>query len=208
MAAIALKNRIQDFVSFRKELAKGGDAMNKSATGAKAFGKALKGIGISLAITALIELTKALYDYASGAARARREAELFNKAISKGAEKAQAEVDAVQSGIESQIQNLRILRSDRKISAKEFQKQQREIYAKAEQAVSKQIENRERAKKATEKLLKEETKRFELAKKEIAEKGPIGGLELSLAQGVYEQVKNRLAEIKAAAKGYNAELEV
>ena len=208
MKALQLYDSIKNFRKFGSAVSDTAGNMTKAQASAKAFGKALKGIGFSLAITALIELTKALYDYASGAARARREAELFNKAISKGAEKAQAEVDAVQSGIESQIQNLRILRSDRKISAKEFEKRQREIYAKAEQAVSKQIKNRERAKKATEELLKEETKRFELAKKELAEKGPIGGLELSMAQGVYEQVKNRLAEIKAAAKGYNAELEV
>ena len=208
MKALQLYDSIKNFKTWGGTIKKAGASLTEAQKSAKAFGTALKGIGISLAITALIELTRALYDYASGAARARREAELFNKSISKGAEKAQSEVDAVQNNIESQIQNLRILRSERKISASEFEKQQREIYAKAEQAVSKQIKNRERAKKATEELLKEETKRFELAKKELAEKGPIGGLELSMAQGVYEQVKNRLAEIKAAAKGYGAELEV
>jgi len=54
--------------------------MKGAATKTKNFGKALKGIGLSIAITALIELAVAFYDIASGAAEARRQQDLFNDA--------------------------------------------------------------------------------------------------------------------------------
>ena len=199
MAAIALKNRIQDFMNFRKELAKGGDAMNKSATGAKAFGKALKGIGFSVAITLLVELVKGLYDFASGAARARREAEAFNKAISKGAERGAADLEIINNKITEQVNILREQLSKREITQLEFEQKSQALTKKGTELVGKRINSLYKTRSAIDEQIKSQRAYVKVLSQRY---------NLTYDEQVRLQTeRNELAKLRSSYKFINSEIE-
>ena len=199
MAAIALKNRIQDFMNFRKELAKGGDAMNKSATGAKAFGTALKGIGFSVAITLLVELVKGLYDFASGAARARREAEAFNKAISRGAERGAADLEIINNKITEQVNILREKLSKGQITQLEFEQKSQALTKKGTELVGKRINSLYKTRSAIDEQIKSQRAYV----KTLSER-----YNLTLDEQVrLQSERNELAKLRSSYKFINAEIE-
>ena len=206
MAAINLKNRIQNFISFRKEIAKGGEAMTSSATGAKAFGKALKGIGFSVAITLLVELVKGLYDFASGAARARREAELFNNAISRGAERGTKALEMVNNKIEEQINLLREQLSKREISQDEFERKSQALTKQGTKIIQDRINTTYKSRKAVADQIKTQRELVKTLEDNynIALDMGIGGGRLMVQM---QEEKNRLAELRSAYKDYNSEIE-
>ena len=206
MAAINLKNRIQNFISFRKELAKGGEALNKSATGAKAFGKALKGIGFSVAITLLVELVKGLYDFASGAARARREAELFNNAISRGAERGTKALEMVNNKIEEQINLLREQLSRGQISQDEFERKSQALTKQGTKIIDDRIKTTYKSRKAVADQIKTQRELVKTLRDNynIALDMGIGGGRLMVQM---QEEENKLAELRGAYKNYNSEIE-
>ena len=98
--ALKLKDKIKDQREFNKSLKNGAASAGKASKSIKAFGNALKSVGFALAVTVVLELAMALFDVASGAAAARKQAELLAKAndnaaknISKVTEKAKKHYD-------------------------------------------------------------------------------------------------------------------
>jgi hypothetical protein len=89
MLALKLKEQIANFKELGKSAEGAGEGLTKGATSAKAFGTALKGIGISLAIGLLLELAAAFADVVFFADAARKEAEKFRDQNDK------AEKDAI-----------------------------------------------------------------------------------------------------------------
>ena len=89
--ALKLKEQYSQWVANKKAIAESGEALKDGASGAKAFGTALKSIGISIAIDLALELAMAFYDVASGARAARIQMEMLQKAN----EKAEKNVSAV-----------------------------------------------------------------------------------------------------------------
>ena len=86
MLALKLKDRISDFISFRKSVKASGDGAIKATSSVKAFGQALKSVGFALAITFIIEMTREFVRLTSGMAQATIQAEEFAKATEKAGE--------------------------------------------------------------------------------------------------------------------------
>lgn len=129
MFALKMRDRIKEFVDFNKSLQDGAGGLSKATPTVKAFGAALKGIGLSVAITLLIELGQAIWDYASGAAEARRQQELFNAAI-EDANKVLEDLRAQYSKeFQDKINGINRERSLRNISEAEAVKQRKQAIA-------------------------------------------------------------------------------
>jgi len=90
-AALKLKENYSLWQQNKKAIAESGEALKEGASSAKAFGSAMKAIGISIAIELALELATAFYDVASGAYAARIQMEMLQKAN----EKAEKNVSAV-----------------------------------------------------------------------------------------------------------------
>jgi len=71
MMALKMKDRIDEWVKYKKSVKESSDALNEGQKGAKAFGGALKAIGFSVAIELAIALASKIWDIASGAEQAR-----------------------------------------------------------------------------------------------------------------------------------------
>lgn len=84
MLALKMADRVKEWKEAGGSLTNLTKGLEGASKAAKAFGAALKGIGLSIAITLLAEVAAAFYDYASGAAAARRQQDLFNKAVEEG----------------------------------------------------------------------------------------------------------------------------
>ena len=119
MFSLKMSDRVKEWKAYRSEVKKGGDAMKGATTKTKAFGKALKGIGLGLAITALIEMAIAFYDIASGAAEARRQQDLFNKSTEVSTDLGKKFNKIVDDTIKKKRQELDLLVAKGEISQKE-----------------------------------------------------------------------------------------
>jgi hypothetical protein len=138
--SLKLAEQIKNFRKFGDSAGTAAENMTKAQSSAKAFGTALKGIGFSVAITLLFELTKGLYDFASGAGRARFQAQLFNEAISKGSERATAGLQKVNNKIDEQINLLRERLSKGEISQLEFEQKSQALTQKGTEIIQKRID--------------------------------------------------------------------
>lgn len=81
--------------------AKATDDASKSS---KKFGKALKGIGVVLAITALIELAKAFFDVASGARQATFDAKQLDIALGKVNDSVEKDISSRQKQLDQALE--------------------------------------------------------------------------------------------------------
>lgn len=79
MFAIKMAERFKEWRAFNAEVKKTGGSAKSATSGIKNFGQALKGAGIALAVSALIELGAAFIDAASGAKLFREELEEYRK---------------------------------------------------------------------------------------------------------------------------------
>ena len=151
MAAINLKNRIQNFISLRKELQKSGEAMTKGASSARKFGQSLKAIGWTLAISMAIELANGFLKIANGALRAERELEKINRMRAAGAEGAQKQIEELNKKTQDRLDKLRQDRELGKITEKEFLEGQKKIRADQEATLKSYIRTVESRKLARQK---------------------------------------------------------
>ena len=132
MFALKMNDRVKEWVSFRKEVKKGGTAMSSASKNAKGFGKALKGIGLALALTALIELAVAFYDIASGAAEARRQQDLFNEATKTASDFGEHFNNQSEERIKLKTKELQLLVAEGKLTQKQMDLQLRDLQLKKE----------------------------------------------------------------------------
>jgi hypothetical protein len=163
LAALKLRDRVKDQIAYNKSLKQGGKDAVKATTGVKAFGAALKSIGLALVITLVLELAVAWLKVASGAQQAAKFTKVYQAAQKTGNEQAEAKVEKVNSKLEKQIQNIKVLASEQKKLAK-TEAERRKIDEKAEEDIKDLT-------KAKEKGLKADVDRVKTAKiaaKEIA----------------------------------------
>lgn len=78
--AIKIQQQAKDWIRYNKALKDNVKGIKSATAGAKAFGKALKGIGLGLAITLLVDVAARLWDVFSGAKAAREELARFERA--------------------------------------------------------------------------------------------------------------------------------
>ena len=110
-----------------KDLVKGFFNLKKSADGAAKssgkMGKTLKAIGWAALIGLAIELALAFYDIASGAARARFEAELLEKAQARLGGITTKNIDAINKSLDDRLKIIQQQRELNNITAKEAKEQ-------------------------------------------------------------------------------------
>ena len=163
LMALKMRDKIIEFRDFQKAVKSGAQTAQNASAGIKAFGQALKGIGLSFAIGLLVEFAQAFWDVASGAKRARIEAELFAKATAVGAEKAQTFIDQQNTALDDQLNKIRILRSEGKISETEALKRQKKAIDQTKQSFDLGIKDA----KTKKKNLYEEIQNQKLLVKEL-----------------------------------------
>ena len=95
MLALKMRDRVKEFKAAGGSLKNMGRGLKNATEGAKKFGKALKGIGFSIAITALFELASALYDIISGATRAEEKMRLLNATLENAEKAANENLDRI-----------------------------------------------------------------------------------------------------------------
>lgn len=116
MFALKMKDKISDFIEFNKGIEGSAKALKGSVASAKAFGAALKGIGLSVAISLLIEMATAMYDIASGAREAKFRVDQLNEATARGAQSATKVITDFNAAYKKRIDNIREDLSLRKIT--------------------------------------------------------------------------------------------
>jgi TP901 family phage tail tape measure protein len=139
MRGLQLAENIKNLKLLRKNVSDLGEGLQGAKASAKAFGAALKGIGLSIAITAVVEFAKALYDVASGAQLARFQTELFNQSVAKGTEKATAEIDKLKNKQQDLINSWRLAVSRGEMSQAEFEARVLKTNQKLAKATGEQI---------------------------------------------------------------------
>lgn len=139
--ALNLKENYSDWQANRKAIKETGDALKEGSDGAKGFGSALKGIGLSVAITVLFEVGIALYDIASGARQAREDLAMLEKQVDISTKRAEKNVGTIQKDLDKKIQSYNLELKKQGITGIQFQKMSAD-FAKRETESSKiRIEN-------------------------------------------------------------------
>jgi len=108
---------LKKVVSGFKEMTKGGKG---AISGLKNIGKALKGIGFSVAIELVLEMASAFWDMASGAAQAREDLARLDKQIEIGNEKAISRIESIEKRRKKVIDDARLALSKEEITQKQF----------------------------------------------------------------------------------------
>lgn len=124
LAALKLQEKIKDQIAYNKSIKQGGEGALKATKGVKAFGAALKGIGLSIIITLVIELATAWLKVASGAQQAAKWSKIYGDAQKKGSKLAQARIDKVNKRIKEQVQLIQLQASEAKKAARTEQERQ------------------------------------------------------------------------------------
>ena len=124
-----------------KEIGKGAKG---SVAGIQGMSKALKGIGLGIAITLLLELAKAFYDIASGASEARRQQDLFNDQTKKSTDLAATFIKNSDVQIKARREELEILVATGKMSQKNMDIEMKSLQVKKADLALKVVENSEK----------------------------------------------------------------
>lgn len=130
--------------------------LKSGGSAAKAFGRSMKSIGFAGLIAAAIELAKAFYDIASGAARARFETDLFNRAQEQIGSKEVEQTKKINSSLQEKLKLIRRERELNNITAKEAKRQREEAIKGAKSQLTTQrdrIEDRIKQEKKMQKAI-------------------------------------------------------
>lgn len=125
MASLKMLERINEWKEAGGSLKNMTSNLSGASSGAKKFGQALKGIGLSVAISLLIEAGQAIWYYQSGAARAAEVQDLFNKAVARGNKALEQYNKDIDKGFQDKINKINEERSLNKISEAEAIKQRK-----------------------------------------------------------------------------------
>jgi hypothetical protein len=195
MAALKLKEQVANFKKFGGAAKNAGEGLNEGAKSAKNFGRALKGIGLGLAIGLILELAQGMWDVVSGAQAARTAIERLRKSVKKGDEFATARIENRQALLVKALAEEQRLLDQGKQTTEEF------------------LAEKERLIKATEDQIKADIKSIRIRKdgelemlrllKPIKEGGRVrrskGEQELLESMGLADPKKlaGRVAQLKA-----------
>ena len=136
-----LKESYQNWQANKRAIKETGDALQGSSEGAKGFGNALKSIGLSVAITVLFEVGKALYDIASGAKQAREDLALLEKQVDISTKRADKNVGTIQKDLDLKIKEYNLRLKKQGITGIEFQKMSADFAKKETENAKNQVEN-------------------------------------------------------------------
>jgi TP901 family phage tail tape measure protein len=140
-ATLKLKESYSDWQANKNAIKETGSALKEGADGAKGFGNALKGIGLSVAITVLFEVGKAIYDIASGAKQAREELAMLEKQVDISTKRVDKNIGEIQKRNEKNISDYNFRLKDAGVKGIEFQKKSAEFALKQNQQSAKEIQN-------------------------------------------------------------------
>ena len=113
MFALKMRQRAIEWRDYNKALKDGEKGLKGATKSAKAFGSALKGIGLSVAITLVLELASAWWDVATGAANAAKFQKLAAAAANKGNEQATKKVNNLLEIEKERINKIRQMKISR-----------------------------------------------------------------------------------------------
>lgn len=139
--ALNLKESYQNWQANKQAIKETGDALKTGSEGAKGFGNALKSIGLSVAITVLIEVGMALYDIASGARKAREDLALLEKQVDISTKRADKNVGTIQKDLDTKIKEYNLRLKKQGITGIEFQKLSADFAKKETENAKSQISN-------------------------------------------------------------------
>jgi TP901 family phage tail tape measure protein len=132
MGGIRLVDRIKEWSSWRKEVAKGAESVGEASEGSKRFGQALKGAITTAVIALVMELAVAWLKVASGAKQAKEFVDAYNESASKQGDKAQANIDKINKQAQKEIDAIRL----RKLGAEEEARLINDVNKRREQQLS------------------------------------------------------------------------
>ena len=138
---LKLKESYNDWQANKNAIKETGSALKEGSEGAKGFGNALKGIGLSIAITVLFEVGKALYDIASGARKAREDLALLEKQVDISTKRADKNVGTIQQNLDKKIKDYNLQLKKQGITGIEFQKKSTEYAKKQAENAKSEVEN-------------------------------------------------------------------
>lgn len=139
--ALNLKQNYTDWQANRKAIKETGDALKEGSEGAKGFKSALSGIGLSVAITVLFEVGKALYDIASGARQAREDLAMLEKQVDISTKRAEKNVGTIQKDLDTKIKDYNLRLKKQGITGIEFQKMSADFAKKETESSKTRIQN-------------------------------------------------------------------
>lgn len=140
-AGLKLRENAMDWQANRKAIKETGDALKDGSDGAKGFGNALKGIGLSVAITVLFEVGKALYDIASGAKQAREDLALLEKQVKISSKRADENLGSIEKDLKKKTTEYTIQLKKAGVTGVKFQELTANFTKKATEDAKKQVEN-------------------------------------------------------------------
>lgn len=229
---LALKLLQSQFGKSLIQTAKGFKNIGKSAKGAvsglKAMGRAMKGIGFSLAIGLAIELVAELWNMVSGANAAADAQARLNKQLERSGKQANKRSDDRQKNLNDEINALARLRDEKMAAAKtdrervklerEFLEEQEKLIKEAEKQIKVDIQNVNKRKEATKAALEEQRKDL---RKWFKERGLKPGVDLTdlstldlarLGVGAftdeYKKLSSAVSQSNADLAGQNKRLKI
>lgn len=139
--ALNLKESFQNWQANKNAIKGNADALSDAEKSAKGFKGALSGIGLSIAITVLVEVGKAIYDIATGAKQAREELAMLEKQVDISTKRVDKNIGEIQKRNEKNISDYNLRLKDAGVKGIEFQKKSAEFALKQNQQSAKEIQN-------------------------------------------------------------------
>jgi hypothetical protein len=199
MFALKLSDRIKEFKAHTASIKKNssavksnGTAMSVASVKAKAFGRALKGIGVGVAIALFLELAIKLYDVASGAAESRRQIDLLAKSQEQSSELGEKFNKITDDAIKKKRQELDLLVAIGTITQKQADKELKLLSIRKKDEALKVIDRSKAIVISLEEQIKAEQKLIDSR-----------SVEKELASGnsnTYEIASNKIIEANKASR--------
>lgn len=201
MLALKMRDRITEFVDYRKAVKETGVAMTEGSENAKKFGAALKSMGLAVAIDLLLEAAAAFYEYSSGALEAKYNQEQFNKGVEEGNEIVERFIGKLNKRTETELNRLNLLKAEDKINEENYNKELQRINNLSKAEINAKLRTAYALLKSQQELLREKEKEI---KANNALLDPTKENELMKQIGA---LKKNIGEVTGFIRGLNDEKE-
>lgn len=212
MFALKLQEQARNFRRFSDAASKSADNLSDAEKSAKGFGKAMRGIGFALIISAVLELAQAWINVANATAFAEDKARRYRNAQVKGAKAAQSEIDKLNKSTKEEIKALRQLAADESWSQERLSEAIAEVQKKKRDALAEDIRLVDARKQTYKKDLENAEKELEayLKRKTGGRTGTVAAnIIMGLGQAAEVELKkyeNAVASAGAKVENANARL--
>lgn len=212
MFALKLQEQARNFRRFSDAASKSADNLSDAEKSAKGFGKAMRGIGFALIISAVLELAQAWINVANATAFAEDKARKYRNAQVKGAKAAQSEIDKLNKSAKEEIKALRQLAADETWSQERLSEAIAEVQKKKRDALAEDIRLVDARKQTYKKDLENAEKELEayLKRKTGGRTGTVAAnIIMGLGQAAEVELKryeNAVASAGAKVENANARL--